>query len=87
MFQKIGVAMVGIETNSCELIPISVLIVPSIAASIKNSILISINSMLHLQGLKLAHPIISNEQFTISVLIGTDCYWRTISLEEMETVD
>ena len=54
--------MVEIETNSGEIIPLSVLIVPSIAAPIKNYIPISINFLPHLQGLKLAHPVTSNKQ-------------------------
>ena len=32
--------------------------------------------MPHLQGLKLAHPVTSNKNFTISLLIGTDYYWK-----------
>ena len=78
--------MVEIETNSDELIPISVSIVPSIAAPIKNSIPVSINSMPHLQGLKLAHPI-NNSQYPFlsgQIIIGN--LLRTISLEKTETV-
>jgi len=54
--------------------PISVLVVPTIAAPILNIVLLSINLMPHLQGLKLAHPVTSSKNFTISLLIGADYY-------------
>ena len=84
--QKLGVATVDVEADTGEQIPISALIVPTIATPIQNSIPISISTMLHLRGLKLAHPVTSNKYFTISLLIGTDTTgnsYKTPSSEEM----
>ena len=77
-YQQLAVATVEVETNSGELIPISVLVVPSIAAPIQNSICASVDSMPHLRGLKLAHPVTPDKDFKISLLIGTDYYWSFV---------
>ena len=69
---------VEIQTLSGELIPISVLVVPTIAAPIQNVVPLSVSTMPHLQGLKLAHPVTSNKNFTILLLIGTDYYWNFV---------
>jgi len=34
--------------------------------------------MPHLRDLKLAHPVTSEKNFAISLLIGTDYYWRFV---------
>jgi len=77
-YQELSVATMDIETISGEIIPISVLVTPSIAAPIQSSINSSVRNMPYLQGLKLAHPVTSNHQFNISILIGTDYYWTFI---------
>ena len=64
--------------ESGELIPISVLIVLSIAAPIQNLVSTSVYTMPHLRDLKLAYPITSDKNFTISLLIGTDHYWNFV---------
>ena len=76
--QKLGVATVSIETESGELISVSVLIVPSIAAPIQNSVSASVYNMPHLHNLKLAHPVTSERNFAISLLIGADYYWTFV---------
>lgn len=76
--QHLSVACVYVETKSGERIPISVLIVPFIAAPLKNSVRTSINNFQHLQGLELAHPVTSEDNFQISVLIGADFYWTFV---------
>ena len=76
--QKLGTAIVEIETDSGELIPLSVLVVPSISAPIQNTVSTAVRSMPHLRGLKLAQPVTSEGTFTISLLIGTDYYWTFI---------
>ena len=53
--QRLSVAHLCVETESGERIPITVLIVPFIAAPLQNSIRASINSFQYLKGLKLAH--------------------------------
>ena len=76
--QKLGVTTVEVKTESGELIPISVLIVPSITAPIQNLVSTSVYTMPHLRDLKLAHPITSDKNFKISLLIGTDHYWSFV---------
>jgi len=76
--QRLGIVTVLVETLSGELIPVQVLIVPTIAASIQNAAPLSVSSMPHLKGLTLAHPVTSNKSFTISLLLGTDFYWKFV---------
>ena len=76
--QCLSVACVYVETESGERIPISVLIVPFIAAPLQNSVRTSINNFPHLQGLKLAHPVTNEDNFQISALIGADFYWTFV---------
>ena len=76
--KHLSAACVYVETESGERIPISVLIVLFIAAPLKNSVHASINNFQHLQGLKLAHPVTSEDNFQISVLIGADFYWTFV---------
>ena len=76
--QTLDVATVQVETLAGELIPISVLIVPTIATPISNSYHLALNTLPHLKGLKLATPITINKEFTISILIGTDHYWSFV---------
>ena len=66
--QKLGVATVEVQTESGESIPVSVLIVPSIAAPIQNLVPSSVYTMPHLRNLKLAHP----------VVIITHCIYTTV---------
>jgi len=75
---KLGVTTVDIETLTGELISMSVLIVPTIAAPIQNAVPISVSTMPHFGGLKLAHPVTSDKSFTMSILIRTDYYWKFI---------
>ena len=76
--QPIAVGLINIETESGNTIPISVLIVPFIAAPLNNYLHTSIENFPHLRGLKLAHPITNIENFQVSVLIGVDYYWTLV---------
>ena len=76
--QCLSVACVFVETESGESIPITILIVPFIAAPLQSSVRASVSTFQHLQGLKLAHPITNEDNFQVSMLIGTDFYWRFI---------
>ena len=76
--QKLAVASVLINTLNKGQIPVSVLIVPKLAAPIRNSIRVHLNKLSYLKGLSLAHPVTSDENFHISVLIGADFYWEFI---------
>ena len=77
-YQELGAVTVEIETIAGDRIPISVLVIPSIAAPIQSSINTSVRNMPYLQGLNLANPVTSDHKFEISILIGTDYYWSFI---------
>ena len=76
--QTLGVSTIQVETLVGELIPISVLIVPTIATPIHNSCHLPLDSLPHLKGLKLANPTSNTKEFTITILIGTDYYWSFV---------
>ena len=71
-------ASISIETLNKGHIPISVLIVPKLAAPIRNSVRTHLDKLPYLRGLPLAHPVTSDENFHISILIGADFYWQFI---------
>lgn len=73
---KFAVISIFIHTLNGGHIPISVLVVSKLAAPVQNSIRTHLNQLPYLQGLKLAHPVTSDENFSISVLIGADHYWQ-----------
>ena len=76
--KRMGVAQVHIKTCSGELLPISALIVPTIATPLRNMFKTNITQLPHLCGLPLGHPIISDRNFKISLLIGSDHYWDIV---------
>ena len=75
---RFAVTTISIHTLNGSQIPISVLIVPKLAAPVRNSIRTHLNQFSYLQGLTLAHPVTSDENFSLSVLIGADYYWQFI---------
>ena len=70
--------IIQVQTVAGVKIPISVLIVPKIAPPLQNLLHTSLQNILHLKGLQLAHPVTDNENFEISVLIGADYYWSFV---------
>ena len=76
--KRLGVPSISIETLNKGHIPISVLIVSKLAAPIRNSVRTHLDKLPYLQGLPLAHPVTSDENFHISILIGADYYWQFI---------
>lgn len=54
------------------------LIVPQLATPIRNSVCTHLNKLSYLRGLPLAHPVTSDENFHISILIGADFYWQFV---------
>ena len=76
--RRLPVATVLIQTLNKGHIPISVLLVPKLAAPIRNSIRAHLDKLPYLQELPLAHPLTSEENFHISILIGADYYWQFI---------
>ena len=77
--QLTSVGQVKVETTAGDRVPISVLIVPFIAAPLKNSVHTSLHRELSSLGwIKLAHPVTSEHNFQISILIGADHYWTFV---------
>jgi len=66
---------IAILTNDSGEIPISVLIVPKIAATLQNVISLPGNQYPYPRGLQLAHPVGSDNKFEITLLISADFYW------------
>ena len=74
--KKLNVATLQVITNSGVPITITVLIVPSIATPLENSVNTStLTHLPYLEGLQLAHPVTRSDSFEISLLIGADRYW------------
>ena len=71
-------ANIHIKTRDGNLLPLSVLIVPTIAAPLRNTAQTEVTKLPYLSSLPLAHPVISNDSFKISLLIGTDHYWDIV---------
>ena len=76
--KKFAIATIRIHTVNGGQIPVSVLVVPKLAAPVRNSIRAHLNNFPYLSGLTLAHPVTSDENFCVSVLIGADHYWEFI---------
>jgi len=76
--KRFAIATICIHTVNGGQIPISVLVVPKLASPVCNSIHAHLHNLPYLSGLTLAHPVTSDENFRISVLIGADHYWEFI---------
>ena len=70
--------LIHLQTISGEETPISVLIVPVIAACFRNTILELARQFTYLQGLNLANPIMNDPNFEVTLLIGADYYWSIV---------
>ena len=77
---KLEVATIHLHILSGQMIPLTVLIVPTIAAPIQNlnKKTLDLADFPHLSGLHLAQPVTSTKQLTINLLIGADHYWDVI---------
>ena len=76
--QDLSVALINIVAKTGELIPLSVLVVPRIAAPLQTVSHAKLTSLPYLHGLTLAHPITGDKHFEISLLIGVDHYWKLV---------
>ena len=76
--QSLSVATIKVVAKSGELIPLSVLIVPRIAAPLQMVSHPQLDRLTYLQGLSLAHPVSADNPFEISLLIGVDHYWKLV---------
>ena len=71
-------ATVNVVTTSGEKIPLHVLVVEKIATPLQTHMHQNVEDPPYLRGLRLAHPITSDESFEVSLLIGADHYWDLI---------
>ena len=76
--QKLDIATVSIGANDGSDIPISVLIIPKIAAPLQNLIPDPKERYPYLCGLPLANPVQGTDKFEISLLVGADFYWHIV---------
>ena len=68
----------AIQTKDGGEVPISVLVVPKIAAPLQNLVLTPGDKYPYHCGLSLAHTVGKNNDFEISLLIGADFYWNIV---------
>jgi len=59
-------------------VPLSALVVPTIATPITNPTDTEVLKLPHLRELPLAQPVTTAENFEISLLIGADYYWELV---------
>ena len=76
--RQVNVAVVNVVTVTGESIPLTVLVVPRIATPIQHTISFTVTQLPHLQNLPLAHPLTTNKEFNISLLVGADHYWDIV---------
>ena len=74
---QLGVATINVVTLVGEQIPISVLIIPEIAAPLHNTYHNHLTHLKYLQGLRLANPV-TKDNIEITLLIGADYYWQFV---------
>ena len=79
MPQCLDVTTVNIVSHTGEMIPLSVLVVPKIAAPLHCITSSKLRELPYLRNLTLAHPIMKEDsQFDISLPIGVDHYWKIV---------
>ena len=76
--RQLPMANITIVTTNGEHIPVRVLVIDQIATPLQNRFRQQIQTIPHLRGLPLAHPVTSDEDFEISLLIGADHYWDIV---------
>ena len=70
LVRRLDVSIVYLETITGDRLPLSVLVVPTIAAPIQNTSHYAIGNLPHLKGLKLANHLMTGEQFNSTLLIS-----------------
>ena len=84
LFRSLEVATLFVYTLKSARIPILVLIVQQLAASIRNSVHTHLSEVPYLKSLTLAHPVTGDENFQISVIVGADYYWCFVQDEVIQ---
>ena len=75
--QQVDIATVHVIAENRQMIPVRVLVVPTISTPINNRTQ-HVSELPYLHGLRLVHPGTSDSTFQISMLIGTDFYWDIV---------
>ena len=78
LVKRLDVATICLETITGDRLPLSVLVVPTIAAPVQNITYHTIAELPYLKGLQLPNPITAGEQFEVTLLIGADHYWQVV---------
>ena len=76
--RQLNISKVTLLTRSREESQLSVLVVPFIATPLQNYTSLDFSELPHLQGLQLAHPVSSDTDFAVSLLVGADYYWDIV---------
>lgn len=76
--RQLPVTTINVVTAYGEKIPLRVFVVDKITTPLQNHLRQHIQDIPHLKGLRLAHPITSDKNFDISLLIGADHYWDIV---------
>ena len=74
----VQVAKISVHTLGQSVIPISVLIVPTLAAPLQNTIRMEVNKLPYLKDLQLAHTVTEGDNFEITILVRADYYWTFV---------
>ena len=75
--QQVDITTVHVFAEIRQMIPVRVLVVPTISAPINNRTQ-HVSELPYLHGLRLAHPGTSDSTFQISMLISADFYWDIV---------
>ena len=70
--------LIHIKTMTGELVPLSALVIPTIATPINNPLNTGVLQLSHLKGLPQAHLVTAAGNFEISLLVGADFYWDLV---------
>ena len=76
--QPVIMANINIVTTNGEHIPVHVLVIDQIDTLLQNNFRQQVQTIPHLKGIQLAHPVTSDENFEILLLIGEDQYWDIV---------
>jgi len=76
--RHLNVSGTTLLTRSGEELQLSVLVVPFIATPLQNCASLEFSEFPYLKGLHLAHPLSSDPEFTVLLLVGADYYWDIV---------
>ena len=78
LVKGMDVATIYLETITGDKLPLSVVIVPTIAAAVQHVTHHIATELPYLKEFQLATPITAGEQFETMLLIGADHYWQVV---------